>query len=141
LLPEAFGPHDLNISHGLMSIPELQRELRLTHNSEDVLVIEALTAARRSYAPYSGNIAGCSIQTGEGETYAGRYVENAAFDPSLSPFHTAIICMHMDMPFEKRNIKRVVLVERQTGISQRGIIALLLKSAAPDVSLEYHTIE
>ena len=69
--------------------------------------------------------------------YAGRYAENAAFNPSLSALHTAIIRMTMDQPGAENNIRRAVLVERPTAISQRAVCELLLQTVAPDVKLEY----
>src|SRR3990167_5076881 len=78
-LPEAFGPKDLNM------------EATLLTNS--CLASSALEAANTSYAPYSGAKSGIAIQTKDGSIYTGAYLENAAFNPTLSPFHTAIIAL------------------------------------------------
>jgi len=77
------------------------------------------------------------IQTGNSKRYAGRYAENAAFNPSLSPLHTAIIRMNMDNIEQDNRITRAVLVEKPTAISQYGLCKLLLESVAPGVKLEY----
>ena len=69
--------------------------------------------------------------------YAGRYAENAAFNPSLSALHTAIIRMTMDQPGAGNIIRRAVLVEKPTAISQRAVCELLLQTVAPNVHLEY----
>ena len=137
-LPEAFGPHELGQSTGLMASPARNTNIRLESTSNDPLVWDALSAARKSYAPYSGNYAGCIIKTNQGKEYAGRYAENAAFNPSLSPLHTAIIRMNMENLNLENKIVRSVLVERPTSISQRAVCELLLKTVAPEVNLEYH---
>jgi cytidine deaminase len=141
LLPAAFGPHELGSATGLMASPTLPVNLNLKSASDDPLVLEAVVAAKKSYAPYTQNSAGCAIQTIDGRTYAGRYVENAAFNPSLSALHTAIIRMRMDHPGLENDITRAVLVERPTSLSLRAVCELLLKTVAPDVRLEYFEVE
>jgi cytidine deaminase len=137
LLPQAFGPLDLQVKAGLTSPPEYLPNLTLETISDDSMVLEALSAARRSYAPYTHNFAGCAIQVSDTKIYSGRYVENAAFNPSLSPLHTAIIRMHMDNLSSSNIITRAVLVEKPTTIRQRGICELLIGTLAPEVQLEY----
>lgn len=137
LLPLAFDPNELGSETGLMASAAQQLDLCLQLSSDDPFVVKALAAAKNSYAPYSHNPAGCVIQANNDKIYAGRYAENAAFNPSLSPLHTAIIRMNMD-DFESENkITRAVLVERPTSISQRAVCELLLQTVAPDVNLEY----
>jgi len=96
-----------------------------------------MAAAKQSYAPYSQNYAGCAIKAVDGKMYAGRYAENAAFNPSLSALQTAIIRMTMNQPGSENSISRAVLVERPTSISQRAVCELLLQTVAPNVNLEY----
>ena len=136
-LPWAFGPHDMKNETGLMASSKTRRELVLRETSDDPLVLEALSAASLSYAPYSKNFAGCVIQTSEGQVYAGRYAENAAFNPSLPPIHVAISCMNMGNLIEGQKVIRVVLVEKPSGIEQRGATALLLRTLAPEIGIEY----
>ena len=137
LLPEAFGPQELGSETGLMVSPDQLPDLSLLSSSNEPLVLEALAAARNSYAPYSQNYAGCAIMTVDGKMYTGRYAENAAFNPSLSALQTAIISLTMDRPGSENSISRAVLVERPTSISQRAVCELLLQTVAPDVKLEY----
>lgn len=141
LLPQAFGPHDLGLQGGLISSAGHLPNLSLKTFSDDPLVREALSAAERSYAPYTHNFAGCTIQVGNEKIYAGRYVENAAFNPSLSPLHTAIIRLNLDGLAPHGKITRAILVEKPTTISQRGISEFLLGSLAPDARLEYFEAE
>ena len=96
-----------------------------------------MAAAGKSYAPYTQAFAGCAIKTVAGKIYTGRYAENAAFNPSLSALHTAIISMNMAQPGLGSSIRRAVLVEKPTSISQRAACELLLQTVAPNVNLEY----
>jgi len=138
LLPRAFGPRQLGSKSGLMASAAQPADLNLQSPSNDAFVLEALAAADKSYAPYSQNYAGVSIKTVDGRIYAGRYAENAAFNPSLSPLHTAIVSMNMDSLETDRKISKAVLVEKPTSISQRAVCELILQTVAPDVRLEYY---
>jgi cytidine deaminase len=137
LLPEAFGPLDLGNSSGLMSPAQQDRKLRLNAAAKDGTIDEALSAAEKSYAPYTQNFAGCALETQTGEIFSGRYVESAAYNPSLPPLQSAILCMNMATLEEQRSIQRVVLVERSTVVSLRKVTELLLGSWAPGIELEY----
>jgi cytidine deaminase len=137
-LPQAFGPRQLGQSTGLMARPAQPAGLRLQPSSNDPLVQQAWSAANQSYAPYSRNCAGIAVKSGNGSVFAGRYVENAAFNPSLSPLHTALVQMNMDRPDVHHQITRAVLVERPTAICQRPVCEQLLQSVAPGVNLEYY---
>ena len=140
LLPQAFGPQDLAVKAGLISSRGYLPKLNLKTVFDDPLVLKALSAAERTYAPYTHNFAGCTIQVSGQKIYTGSYVETAAFNPSLSPLHTAIIRMNMDGLETDGNITRAILVEKPTTISQRGVSELLLDSLAPDIRLEYYEI-
>ena len=109
--------------------------------TEDKLVLEALTAAIHCYSPYTHNRAGCAIQTINGQTFSGRYVENAAFNPSLSPLQVAFSCLNMSHLGEMPKVSRAVLVEKPSKIGQRSVSEMILKSVAPGVMLEYYQAE
>jgi len=141
LLPEAFGPLDLGNSSGLMSPAPQDRKLRLNAAAKDRTIDEALSAAEKSYAPYTQNFAGCALETQTGEIYSGRYVESAAYNPSLPPLQSAILCMNMATLAEQRSIQRVVLVEKPTVVNLRNVTELLLGSWAPGIELEYFEIK
>jgi cytidine deaminase len=137
LLPEAFGPLDLKKQAGLMTASNDRHGLTLNADLKDPLILEALSAANQSYTPYTNNMAGCAIQTDDGRIYKGPSVENAAFNPSLSPLHTAISSMNMGSLARGRTITRTVLVEKSAGSRYRAVTELILRSFSPDVSLEY----
>jgi cytidine deaminase len=141
LLPEAFGPLDLGNRSGLMSPAPQDRKLQLNAAAKDRTIAAALSAAEKSYAPYTQNFAGCALEIPNGEIYSGRYVESAAYNPSLPPLQSAILCMNMATLEEQRSIQRVVLVEKPTGVRQRKVVELLLESWAPGIELEYYEVK
>ena len=140
-LPDAFGPHDLGKDCGMMDPKYCDHNLSLEGGSEDPLALRALDAAKHSYAQYSKNYSGCAIQMADGAIYTGRYAENAAYDPSLSPLESAITFMNMNAPQPvDYSINRAVLVESPTIISQKNNTLNVLSSFAPGVQLEYHKV-
>lgn len=140
LLPQAFGPQALSAKAGLISSRGRLPQLNLKTSVDDPLVLKALSAAEGTYAPYTHNFAGCTIQISDQKIYSGSYVESVAFNPSLSPLHTAIIRMNMDRMATDSNITRAILVEKPTTISQRGVSELFLDTLAPDIRLAYYEI-
>ncbi len=141
LLPEAFGPLDLGKRSGLMSPAPQDLNLRLKAGAKDRTVAQALSAAEKSYAPYTQNFAGCALQTKTGEIFSGRYAESAAYNPSLAALQSAVLCLNMATLEEQQSIQRVVLVEKPTAVSQRNVTELLLGSWAPGIGLEYYEIK
>lgn len=139
LLPRAMRPLDLGNRTALMAEKGPYHKLSLKISVKDRMIDEALLAAERAYAPYSKNYAGCAIQTETGKIFAGRSVESAAYNPSLTPLHSAIARMNMAMLEENVSIQRVVVVEKITNVSQRKAAAMLLESWAPGIELEYFT--
>jgi cytidine deaminase len=141
LLPRAFGPSDLDNPTGLMAPAAADRIFRLQAEVKDRAAAEALAAAEKSYAPYTQNFAGCGLQTSTGEIFKGRYVESAAYNPSLTALHCAILCLNMASFKAQRSVQRVVLVERPARVSQRRAAELLLETWAPEIDLEYYEIK
>lgn len=141
LLPNAISPSDLGNPAGPLACTARSRKLSLNVSDKDPSIAQALLAAEKSYAPYTGNFAGCAIQTSSKEIYSGCNVESVAFNPSLTPLQTAILRMNMALPKETQAVQRVVLVERLTKTSQRRAVEGLLASWAPSIALEYHQVE
>jgi cytidine deaminase len=141
LLPRAFGPLDMDNPAGLTASATADRIFRLPAAVKDRTVAGALMAAEKSYAPYTRNFAGCGLQTSTGEIFKGRCVESAAFNPSLTALHSAILCLNMATFEAEQTVQRVVLVEKPTKVSQRRAAELLLESWAPQIDLEYYEIE
>jgi cytidine deaminase len=140
LLPHAFGPSDLDNPTGLMAFAAADRIFSLPAEVKDRTAAGALAAAEKSYAPYTRNFAGCALQTSSGDIFKGRYAESAAFNPSLTALHSAILCLNMATFEVKQSVQRVVLAEKPTKVSQRRAAELLLETWAPGIDLEYYEI-
>ncbi|WP_413741280.1 cytidine deaminase [Sodalis sp. RH15] len=81
-------------------------------SADDPLLQQALQAANQSHAPYSRAHSGVALQLADGRIFAGRYAENAAFNPSLPPLQSALILLNITGG-DCRDIRRAVLVERE----------------------------
>lgn len=139
VLPMAFGPKDLGRKQGAFPIQKVN--LTSTAPSSDPLSLAALDAARTSYAPYSTSPSGVAITTRSGRVYKGSYIENVAFNPSLSPLQVALVQL-LIAGDEYAAISRVVLAELAHGkISQRSVAEAVLSAAAPSVRLEVVSAE
>lgn len=133
ILPEAFGPAALGMKDG--AFPVRESALSLEQASSDALRLAALDAARKAYAPYSKSPAGVALKTAK-RIYRGSYIENVAFNPSLSPLQVALAGM-IAAREEYSAISAVTLCEVQGAkISQRAVTETVLGAVAPGVKLE-----
>ena len=108
LLPEPFSPSDLGVKGGLMQSEN--HHLQLQESSNNAIILAALDAANKSYAPYSKGYSGVALLTTDGTIYTGQYAENVAFNPSLSPMQSALSQLNLGGSLYQ-DIQRVVLVE------------------------------
>jgi cytidine deaminase len=131
-LPEAFGPTDLGITGGLLQ--PTANGLVLTDPTDDPVTLAALTAANKSYAPYSHGYAGVALETADGTIHAGPYAENAAFNPSMSPMEVTLshlnLCGH-----DFSTITRAVLVQADSKCLQIAASTAVL-AAVSEVELK-----
>ncbi len=134
ILPSAFGPAALGMTHGAFPVEE--KKLTLATDSADPLALAALDAARKSYAPYSKSPAGVAVRGSHGRIYRGSYIENVAFNPSLSPLQTALAAMiAAGEPYSA--ISAVTLVELEgSKISQKTVTEAVMGAIAPGLKLE-----
>lgn len=135
LLPESFGPVDLGIKALLM----FQEDLNSFAEESPSLEAHALQAAFKSYTPYSASPSGVALQTKNGSIYTGSYLENAAYNPSLSPLQVALVNLVVGME-NYDDITDVVLAEQKNcTISQSAMSSYLLHVIAPNAT--FSTIE
>lgn len=136
LLPHAFGPADLKQSYGMLNGPA--SNLVAADNSQvdthDALMFAALDEANASYAPYSHNRAGVALQLSDGQLCLGRYLENAAFNPGLSPMQLALSQLFLH-GYQPKDIARAFIVEAAAKVQQAGHAEQLLASIS-SVTLE-----
>jgi len=134
ILPAAFGPAALGATQG--ALPVRKAKVALPGGPSDALTTAALDAACRSYAPYSKSPAGVAIRTAPGRIFQGCYIENVAFNPSLSPLQTALVQL-IAAGEEYRTISAVTLVEvERAKISQRQVTETVLAAVAPRLTLQ-----
>jgi len=138
LLPSAFGPKDLGFPHGAFPVKTV--DLILPEGVSDEFTTAALDAACKSYAPYTKAHSGIAIATQAGRIFRGSYLENAAFNPSLSPLHTALAALIVAGESQAA-ISRVVLVEiAGAAISQKSVTESALGAIAPAAKLQIVTV-
>ena len=134
MLPEAFGPSDLGFPHKLMA----PMNNGLSDNTNDPLIQQTVAAANASYSVYSGDSSAVGLQTSDGAVVTGRYAENAAYNPSMSPLEGALSQLNLSLsPQSPLDITRAVLVEKSTNTSQKSVTEDVLSVTAPSVTLEY----
>ena len=134
LLPSSFGPDNLGVKDGLFSDKPI--DLEFVTPASDQLASAAFEAARRSYAPYSHSPSGVALMTSTKTVYSGSYLENVAFNPSLSPLQSALVGLVMGRE-DAGDITAAVLVElERAAISQRGATQAVLGAIAPAAKLK-----
>lgn len=137
LLPASFGPKDLDQKEAMFT--SASTPLRLAKPAADAVAQRALEAAERSYAPYSKSPSGCAVEMTSGLVVSGSYLENAAFNPSLSPLQSALVSMVMHQE-EPSAIKRVVLLEKSgAGITHQAESRMVLSALSPHATLDVVT--
>ncbi|MCA9793833.1 MAG: cytidine deaminase [Candidatus Eremiobacteraeota bacterium] len=135
LLPHCFGPEDMGAENALLASTPNEFEC----DSDDATVAAAVEAAIRAYAPYSNCPSGVALETESG-LVTGSCLENAAFNPSLSPLQAALGQLRAQN-LAYADVRRAVLAERQpAAISQEGLSRVLLAAVCPDVELEVHHV-
>jgi cytidine deaminase len=137
LLPMAFTPNDLGFKEGALSVRETN--LARPEGITDDLILSALDAARKSYAPYSKSHSGIAIATQSGRIHKGAYIENVAFNPSLSPLQTALAALIVAGE-DYKSIARIALVETEgAAISQKSVTEAALQAIAQTAQLRFVT--
>jgi len=109
LIPDAFGPADLNVTAALMS-PQ-SHGMTLPAAAGDPVVQAALKAANASYAPYTFDFSGVAFKTKDGKIFTGSVAEDAAFNPSMSPLEAAVVSLVISGGKTYADIVDAVLVE------------------------------
>lgn len=132
LLPFGFGPEQLK-QKGIQP-GKINNGLKLAKKSADGLTKAALEAANKSYAPYSKCPSGVALKTKTG-IFSGSYIENAAFNPSLSPLHSALINL-VASGGKLSDIKEAVLVMAKGTIDQAPAAKTLLAAIAAKATFE-----
>lgn len=138
LLPESFGPKDLGLEGNLLAILD---DNFFCEDLDCSLNTQAKKAAVASYAPYSESKSGVAIRVKDGAIYTGSYLENVAFNPSISPLQAALVLLVADGK-KYNEIDEVILVEMQSPkISQEAISRELLRNLSPQAIFKIEKTE
>ena len=131
-LPDAFGPKDLDIRECLFDPHNNQLQI----DCEDPLPQRALLAANRSHAPYSHAYCGVALLLADETVIAGRYAENAAFNPSLPALQVALNHLRLS-GYQDQDIMQVAMVEYPTEMQQKEMAEQLLSKINSKLALQY----
>lgn len=135
LLPNAFGPLDLDNSESLFN----SKPVALTQS--DTVSKKLFEVARRSYAPYSNNYSAVEITTDAGCFY-GAYIENAAYSPSLSPLQGALSQLALaGFCLDQVNVQKITLLETQGKANQLGVVNAVLASFDKPIELVHVLVD
>ncbi|MGD8782099.1 MAG: cytidine deaminase [Ignavibacteria bacterium] len=123
--PNGFGPGDLGNSKGLMDKYFQELEIDFVPS---LMESEALMQAKFSYSPYTKTFSGAAFKLKTGEIFHGTYIENVAFNPSVTPISSALV--HCIMSGKDINdISEAVLIEdKDVPNSQIEFSKIILKS-------------
>ncbi|QTH63320.1 cytidine deaminase [Psychrosphaera ytuae] len=132
LLPEPFNPASLGVNE--MLFDDLRQTIEFEQKVDRVLQ----DAMETSYAPYTKNNSACLIETVDNQRFVGRYAENCAYSPSLSPLQSALsqMMMHGLNPY-KHPIKRITLAEVEGKANQLGVSQCVLQSLSSDIEFTH----
>ncbi|NKC20734.1 MULTISPECIES: cytidine deaminase [Pseudoalteromonas] len=139
LLPTSFGPDDLGNSEKLFS--------QTHHLAEDKALPELISAALyhhylSAYCPYTHNQSAVEIKLDSGECFYGRYAENAAYNPSLSPLQSALSQLAMSgKVLSEVNVAGITLLEKQGFANQLQVSLAVLQAYNAEHLLTHIEIE
>lgn len=130
-LRHSFGPQDLGVQSSFLGLEPsfnfvVTEPPRKRPGAKFAAFEAALQAAKLAYAPYSQAYSGIGLALTNGHTLVGSYIENAAFNPSVTPLLAALI-VKVGMGWNEVKIQRVALIESPTPLSQRSMTEELLR--------------
>ena len=133
-LPDAFGPQELGNSNRLLSAKPCGLHFINAADEVHTGAFQALNWACLSYAPYTAAHASAAIRMTDDQVFAAPYLENAAFNPSLSPVHGAIVLAALS-GYTPKQIHEVIVAQRvDSMIDHRGSVEFVLTRIAPHAS-------
>jgi homodimeric cytidine deaminase len=142
-LPGAFGPADLGVLGGLLA--PSRHVVRLAASSaidrHSAAVDLAVRGAQLSYAPYTGAVGAVALTTEDGRILVGPYLENAAFNPSISPVQAAAVALVLAGRRMNEVVRATVVARAGSAIDHVGAARRLLEHAAPAAIIEECVIE
>jgi cytidine deaminase len=132
LLPHSFGPTDLGNKTRLLDKEALQS----AHVNVEISA-ELMSHYNASYAPYSGNKSAVEIKTAKHGNFYGRYAENVAYNPSLSPLQSALSQSALSqLNLDVVEVTEITLVETEQYKNQSGVSEVVLASFSGEYDIK-----
>jgi cytidine deaminase len=138
-LPGAFGPADLQVTAALLS-PQDQRLAPVSKKPVRPSFQATLRMAEAAYAPYTKALGAVGLTTRNGRTFAGPYLENAAFNPSLPPFQAAMIALTLAGQSLADVVEAAVVQMDDSKIDHIAATKEMLRRHAPQVPLRHRLV-
>lgn len=135
LLPRSFGPVDLGVPGGLLA--PRANGLSVHPGTHDPLAAAALAAANAAYAPYTDGFAGAALAMNDGSVFVGALLENAAYNPTLTPVAAALNQVAL-AGRDYAEIARAVLVEVNRAPATQLPVGRALLAALCPAELQVH---
>ncbi|KZN38640.1 hypothetical protein N480_13375 [Pseudoalteromonas luteoviolacea S2607] len=136
LLPCDFGPKDLGNQEALMAQNAEQIDISLPISEQ------LKEQVRLAYVPYSKNMSAAELVLTDGRVFYGRYAENAAYSPSLSPMSSVLSQLALaGEKLEDAKVERVTLVETKGCENQKAVAEAVLTNLTGESSLLHHVFE
>ncbi|CAH9050718.1 Cytidine deaminase [Pseudoalteromonas holothuriae] len=135
LLPSSFGPQELDNPERLLA----SNIVAIKSFSSDISS-KLQSHLQHAYAPYSKNFAAVEICTQTHGVFYGRYAENAAYNPSLSPMQSALSQLALaGLTIEHANVVEVTLVQSEGFENQQAVTEAVLASYNANIKPKYVT--
>jgi cytidine deaminase len=135
-LPGAFGPANLGVSGGLLTPQQHPLQWESPADSTFPSAVLALRAAQSSYAPYTKAFAAVALTTHNGESIVGPYLENAAFNPSISPVQAAAVALLL-AGRDMGDVASALSVQlRNSPVDHTSATRSLLSQVAPSATIQ-----
>jgi len=136
LLPCDFGPQDLGNQEALMSQIKGDIDIDLPISRE------LKEQVKLAYVPYSHNMSAAELVLTDGRVFYGRYAENAAYSPSLSPMSSALSQLALaGEALSEVEVERITLVETKGVENQKAVAEAVLSNLNGESSLVHHVFE
>lgn len=105
--------------------------------NDNSLVLQAIAAAGRAYAPYSGYAVGAALLTANGRVYLGVNVENASYGATICAERVAVA---QAVTSGERDFVAIAVVSRSAG-SPCGICRQVLAEFGPQTRVILATLD
>ncbi|WP_440056693.1 cytidine deaminase (plasmid) [Pseudoalteromonas sp. T1lg65] len=139
LLPHSFGPEDLGNKETLFNSPKLVGDKNAVLEEIDKVLFDHYL---QSYVPYSKNSSAVEIKLANGQRFYGRYAENAAYSPSLSPLQSALSQLALTgKTLDQVEVESIKLVEKKGCANQKQVSLAVLASYHLQDKLTWFEIE